>query len=105
MSISQHAERILAAWNVADCERFEMELDAALSSCRNKAFADYMEMEQQELLETVVERLRLIRSAQQWNPTPGEKCDKTLNKKKKQSAQGLDAGFALLQHLSHRAAA
>jgi hypothetical protein len=101
MSISQHAERILAAWNVADCERFEKELEAALSSCRNKAFADYMEMEQQELLETVVERLRLIRSAQQWNPA----ADKNLNKKKKQSAQGLDAGFALLQHLSHRAAA
>jgi hypothetical protein len=97
MSISQHAKRILAAWNVADSESFERELEAALNSCRNTTAANLMEIEQQELLETIVERLRLIHSSQSTNPAEG--------RKKSASPQGLNAGFALLQHLSHRLAA
>jgi hypothetical protein len=91
MSIAQHAERILAAWNVADPERFETELESALHCCQRRASTNVLEMEQRELLESVVERLR---------------DGKTLgDSKRKSSAQGLSAGFALLQHLSHRAAA
>jgi hypothetical protein len=92
MSIAQHAERILAAWNVADPEKFESELENALHCCRKKASSNVMEMEQQELLESVVLRLR---------------ADKNNDKapRKRSSAQGLSAGFVLLQHLSHRVAA
>lgn len=90
MSIAQHAERILAAWNVADPERFETELESALDCCHRKASTNILEIEQQELLESVVERLR---------------SDKELgNSHRKSSAQQLSAGFALLQHLSHRPA-
>jgi|GEM_PF-3138736 len=92
MSIAQHAERILAAWTVADPEKFENELESALHCCQKRASDNIFEMEQQELLESVVERLRGDRL------TAGRT-------KKKSSAHSLSAGFALLQHLSHRAAA
>jgi hypothetical protein len=92
MSIAQHAQRILAAWNVADPEKFETELQNALHCCKKKPGSNILEIEQQELLETVVERLRLS----------GNEAGEA---RRKSSAQGLSAGFALLQHLSHRAAA
>jgi hypothetical protein len=91
MSIAQHAERILAAWNVADPEKFETELENALDCCQKRASASIFEIEQRELLESVVEQLRGDKTAHQAG--------------RKSSAQGLSAGFALLQHLSHRAAA
>ncbi len=94
MSIAQHAERILAAWNVADPEKFESELENALHCCQKKPSSNVMEMEQQELLESVVLRLRADRDR-----------DKDKAPRKKSSAQGLSAGFVLLQHLSHRVAA
>jgi len=91
MSIAQHAERILAAWNVADPEKFETELENALHCCQKRASASIFALEQRELLESVVEQLR---------------GDKTVSDSgRKSSAQGLSAGFALLQHLSHRVAA
>jgi hypothetical protein len=90
MSIAQHAERILAAWNIADPERFETELENALHSCQEGSSKTVFEIEQQELLESVVVRLRDGRISGQ---------------RQKSSAQSLSAGFALLQHLSHRAAA
>lgn len=92
MSSAQHAERILAAWNVADPERFETELENALHCCQRKVSTNFLEIEQQELLESVVERLR---GANQVAGTS----------KRISSSQGLSAGFALLQHLSHSAAA
>lgn len=91
MSIAQHAERILAAWNVADPERFETELESALHSCRKRASKSIFESEQQELLESVVERLQV-----------GSKLG---DNRTKSTPQALSAGFVLLQHLSHRAAA
>ncbi len=91
MSIAQHAERILAAWKVADPEKFENELESALHSCQRTRSASVLEIEQQELLESVVERLRTDRTA--------------VASQRRSSPQGLSAGFALLQHLSHRAAA
>ena len=92
MSSAQHAERILAAWNVADPEKFETELENAFHCCQRKASKTILETEQRELLESVVLSLRQDRLAS-GNPV------------RKSSAQGLSAGFALLQHLSHRAAA
>jgi hypothetical protein len=91
MSIAQHAERILAAWNVADPEKFETELESALHCCQRQPSNSILEIEQQELLESVVERLRRDRQSG--------------GTARKSSGQGLSAGFALLQHLSHRAAA
>jgi hypothetical protein len=96
MSIAQHAERILAAWNVADPEKFESELENALHCCQKKASSNVMEMEQQELLESVVLRLRADKNSDKNN-------DRAT--KKRSSPQGLSAGFVLLQHLSHRVAA
>jgi hypothetical protein len=91
MSIAQHAERILAAWKVADPEKFETELESALHSCQKRTSKNILEIEQQELLESVVERLRGSRAVSGARRTS--------------SAQGLNAGFALLRHLSHRAIA
>jgi hypothetical protein len=90
MSIAQHAERILAAWNVADPEQFETELENALHCCQ-RASNNVFEMEQLELLESVIEQIRSGKSA--------------ADSGRKSSAQALGAGFALLQHLSHRVAA
>ncbi len=92
MSIAQHAQRILAAWNVADPEKFETELESALNCCQRKPGSNILEIEQQELLESVVLRLRVGNQ----NRDDAER---------KSSAQSLSAGFTLLQHLSHRAAA
>jgi hypothetical protein len=91
MSIAQHAERILAAWNVADPEKFETELESAFHCCQKTASGSIFEIEQRELLESVVEQLR---------------SGKTISDSgRNSSALGLRAGFALLQHLSHRVAA
>jgi hypothetical protein len=92
MNIAQHAERILAAWNVADPERFETALESALYSCQKRVCTNYLEIEQQELLASVVERLRR-----------GNRSNEDAGRKS--SPQGLSAGFALLQHLSHSSAA
>ncbi len=92
MSIAQHAQRILAAWNVADPEKFETELESALHCCQKKPGNNILEIEQQELLESVVLRLRV-----------GSRGRGDVERKS--SAQSLSAGLTLLQHLSHRAAA
>lgn len=92
MSIAQHAERILAAWNVADPEKFETELESALHCCQKIPCTNFLEIEQQELLESVVERLR------GGHQSLGDTA-------RQSSAQSLSAGFALLQHLSHHTAA
>jgi hypothetical protein len=89
MSIPQHAKQILAAWNVADPQKFETELEDALHSCQRKTSTNIFEAEQMELLESVVEGLQ----SGKWSSAQVS------------SAQGLSAGFALLQHMSHRAAA
>lgn len=96
MSVAQHAERILAAWNVADAAGFETELENALRSCRRSQPVSNLEHEQQELLESVVERLRSVRAAGEGTRREGKRTVPTNF--------GLNAGFALLQHLSHRAA-
>jgi hypothetical protein len=102
MNVAQHAERILAAWNVADPVSFEQELENALSSCRGETPLDHLEYEQQEVLESVIERLRadaaLSASARGFRRRDKEKRELP-------SSQGLNAGFALLEHLSQRAAA
>jgi hypothetical protein len=93
MNASQHAEQILAAWKRADTERFEQELDNAMSSCQRATPANHLESEQREVLESVVARLQLIRSQRRGlaaaEPTP----------------QGIHAGFTLLEHLRQRVAA
>jgi hypothetical protein len=92
MNVAQHAEQILAAWKRADAISFEAELDHALNSCQRATPANHLECEQREVLESVVERLRLIRPQRGIAAVP---C----------SPQSLHAGFTLLEHLRQRAAA
>jgi hypothetical protein len=92
MNVAQHAEQILAAWKRADAVSFEAELTHAMHSCQRATPANHLESEQREVLESVVERLRLIRP-QRGIATPN--C----------SAQSLNAGFTLLEHLRQRVAA
>jgi hypothetical protein len=95
MNVAQHAEQILAAWKRADAVSFESELNRAMSSCQHAAPANHLELEQREVLESVVERLRLIRPARGLAAAPAANG----------SPQSLNAGFTLLEHLCHRAAA
>ncbi|HMF77670.1 MAG TPA: hypothetical protein VK604_18585 [Bryobacteraceae bacterium] len=88
MNVAQHAKNILAAWSGADPVSFELELESALHCCRGAAPVGRLEYEQQEVLQSVVERLRSVGA-------PGSKS----------GAQEVHAGFALLAHLSQRAAA
>jgi hypothetical protein len=94
MNVAQHAEQILAAWKRADAISFEAELNHAMHSCQRANPANHLESEQREVLESVVERLRLIR------PQHG-KAPATANC----SPQSLNAGFTLLEHLRQRVAA
>lgn len=78
----QHAERILAACQLANLNRFETELESAWNSCRTRVPSSGLEWEQQELLETIVENLRGKSTAQHaWQPARA------------------GAEFALLKHL------
>jgi hypothetical protein len=92
MNVAQHAEQILAAWKRADAISFEAELDHAMHSCQRANPANHLESEQREVLESVVERLRLIRP---------QRGIATANC----SPQSLNAGFTLLEHLRQRVAA
>lgn len=90
MNVAQHAEQILAAWKRADPASFEEELNDAMRSCQRAEPVNYFESEQREVLVSVVERLRHIRPERNGVPcTP----------------QAMNAGFSLLEHLRHRAAA
>jgi hypothetical protein len=95
MNVAQHAEQILAAWKRADAVSFEAELDYAMRSCQRPTPANHLESEKREVLESVVERLRLIRPQQGTASPAAAYC----------SPQSLKAGFTLLEHLRHRAAA
>jgi hypothetical protein len=97
MNVAQHAEKILAAWTLADPVGFEQELDSAMRSCQRERPANYLECEQREVLESVVERLRSIHGPNRQ--TPSTVRNRTF------SPQSLNAGFALLEHLRQRAAA
>jgi hypothetical protein len=100
MNVAQHAGRILAAWNVADPAGFEQELENALCSCRRQMPLDHLEYEQREVLESVIERLRAEAGL---SGCPADL--RALAQRELPSSQGLNAGFALLEHLSQRAAA
>ncbi len=93
MNVAQHAEQILAAWKRADPAIFEEKLDDAMRCCAHAAPANYFEDEQREVLVSVVERLRLM------NPPSGDRTETQC------TPQILHAGFSLLEHLRHRAAA
>jgi hypothetical protein len=97
MNVAQHAENILAAWNLADPARFEQELDSALRSCQRERPANYLESEQREVLESVVERLRSIHGPSRQT--------RSLTRSNAGTPQSLNAGFALLEHLRQRTAA
>jgi hypothetical protein len=95
MNVAQHAEQILAAWKRADPASFEQELNEALQCCQRAEPANYFETEKREVLESVVERLRLIRPQRSGSAMAEDRC----------TAQSLNAGFSLLEHLRQRAAA
>jgi hypothetical protein len=108
MNVAQHAGKILAAWNTADPLTFELELESALHSCRRAKPVGDLEYEQQEVLQSVIERLRLIGAqgcgrqrhlnvnARSGKPEPAP-SDLLA------ASRSLHAGFILLEHLSQRA--
>ena len=81
MKAAQHAAKILTAWNGADPLGFERALANVVDASASTLPMDLLEYERQEVLTSIVERLR---------KTPA--CPR------------LNAGFALLEHLSQRAA-
>jgi hypothetical protein len=95
MNVAQHAQQILAAWKRADAVSFEEELNHAMRSCQRATPANHLESEQREVLESIVERLRLIHPRRGIAVAAEEQC----------SPQSLNAGFTLLEHLRQRAAA
>jgi hypothetical protein len=95
MNVAQHAQQILAAWKRADAVSFEQELNYAMLSCQRATPANHLESENREVLESVVERLRLIRPQNDTAVAAVGHC----------SPQSLNAGFTLLEHLRQRAAA
>jgi hypothetical protein len=96
MQVAQHAEQILAAWKRADAVGFERELNDALYSCDQAEPVNYFESERREVLASVVERLRLLRS-----PRIGQSTAEGLSC----TPQVLHAGFSLLEHLRQCTAA
>ena len=104
MNVAQHAGRILAAWSVADPASFARELENALHSCRREAPVNYLEYEQREVLESVVERLRSLH-APAGQPIPDNRHESYgISNGRPSASQGLHAGFALLEHLCQRVA-
>jgi hypothetical protein len=111
MNVAQHAGKILAAWNTADPVTFELELESALHSCHRAAPVERLEYEQQEVLQSVIERLQSMGApggrrrsghasvngaAVAGRPEPAPADIPVV-------AGSLHAGFALLEHLSQRA--
>ena len=84
MKTAQHAAKILTAWNGADPLGFERALADVYDTPANSAQVDLLEYERREVLTSIVERLR------------GREISRDF--------QRLNAGFALLEHLSERAA-
>jgi hypothetical protein len=103
MDVAQHAGRILAAWNIADTASFEQELENALHSCQRPGPVNYLECEQREVLESVVEQLRAMHS-----PHPAAADDRYelagISNVRQPASHCLHVGFALLEHLCQRAA-
>ena len=86
MTASQHAERILNAWQLVNPGNFKAELEYALTCCRTQAAASILELEQQQVLQSVAECLR---KAVEAGSAP----------------QSFDVGFSLLRHLRDRMSA
>lgn len=85
MSTAIHAQRILEAWDRLNFNRFEAELEDALSACHTTSPSSQLESEQQAVLESVVQQLRNM----------------PLSSDKDHSPQ-YRAGFLLLRHLRAR---
>jgi hypothetical protein len=111
MNVAQHAGKILAAWNMADPVTFELELESALHSCRRAAPVGRLEYEQQEVLQSVIERLRSIGAPGGRTRHGYLNVDAAFGRPEPAlpdipaASRSLHAGFALLEHLSQRAAA
>ncbi|HTP88021.1 MAG TPA: hypothetical protein VMJ34_13795 [Bryobacteraceae bacterium] len=87
MSAAQCAGRILEAWNHADYNQFEAELERAAARCRFDRPPSILEDERRELLESVVCNLRLLRTEEgDWQ------------------IQRMKAPMDLLRHLVHAGA-
>lgn len=112
MNVAQHAGKILAAWNMADPVTFELELESALHSCRRATPVGQLEYEQQEVLQSVIERLRSISVPGDRNQPVHFNVNTTASRTSSSApldmpaaSRSLHAGFALLEHLSQRAVA
>jgi hypothetical protein len=112
MNVAQHAGKILAAWNMADPVTFELEMESALHSCRRAAPVGRLEYEQQEVLQSVIERLRSIGAPEGGQPHAHLSENAAVSGRLESTpldlpagSRSLHAGFALLEHLSQRATA
>jgi hypothetical protein len=110
MNVAQHAGKILDAWNTADPVTFELELESALHSCNRAAPVERLESEQQEVLQSVIERLQLmgapgVRGGHAHSNVNGAALSgrpEPVAPETPVASGGLHAGFALLEHLSQR---
>ena len=85
VSTALHAQRIIDAWDGFNYTRFELELESALTSCRNSVPRTELESEEQSVLESVARQLRTFR--------PVDDGD---------DHHWFEAGFLLLRHLRAR---
>ena len=79
MDTAGQAGRILEAWNLPDSDRFEAELQSALTLCQGEMPGSELENEQQAILQSVVQLFRQTSAPQR-----------------------LEAGLFLLRHLRSR---
>ncbi len=57
MSIAQHAEKILEAWEIENLSDFNAALDEALVACSAHSPASPLEAEREEMLESIIEHI------------------------------------------------
>ena len=106
MNVAQHAGKILAAWNMADPVTFELELANALHSCSRTAPVGRLEYEQQEVLQSVIERLQSMGAPGDRGRQEHLRVNAAASGRSESASpdipgafRSLHAGFALLEHL------
>ena len=63
MNIAQHASNILEAWKVRDTSGLGAALETASASCQRAPSVSRLENEREEMLQSIVEHLRGLSSA------------------------------------------
>lgn len=71
MNIAQHATNILEAWKFQDRSSLGIALESASVSCKAAQAASRLESEREEMLQSIVEHLRLLADGNQL-PDPSK---------------------------------